>query len=113
MLNNALQLYGYECRAFLEPTEGIDEYMKNNYDVIITDYKMPNMNGVEVLKLIKQLNGRGYVIIYTAYIHERIYSEAMVNGAFDLFIKPVEWDNLMKKLIHINREINCNRGETE
>lgn len=66
----------------------------DNIDVILLDVKMPDMNGIEVLKKIKEKTKNLPVIIMTAFGDSDTAIEAMREGAFDYLTKPLESDQL-------------------
>ncbi|MBN1648318.1 MAG: sigma-54-dependent Fis family transcriptional regulator [Spirochaetales bacterium] len=72
------------------PEEGLELLKKNQIDLVITDYMMPNMNGLDVLKFVRNLNPSIKVVIMTASTD---ISEAVVlmkQGAYDYLLKPIK-----------------------
>jgi len=87
--------------------------LKNRYvDLVITDFRMPGMNGLEVLKQVKDINSEIQVIILTAYGTIEDSVEAMKNGAWDYLSKPVDLDELELKLKKV-AEHNTLKKENE
>lgn len=75
------------------------ELIKNNhFDLILTDIKMPEINGLELLKLITQINPDITVIMMTAYGEIDMVIHAMKNGAYDFITKPFDHDALVVRL---------------
>lgn len=72
-----------------------DEYLA----LIITDINMPGMNGLELLKLIKDRFTSLKVIMVTAYGDDQNYRTAMDYGADDYINKPIEFTNLKEKIL--------------
>ena len=58
-LITALQSNGYRADGFENPRQAIQSYSAHPYDVVITDYKMPDMDGIDVLKTIRAINAKG------------------------------------------------------
>ena len=79
-------------------TQCIDKVRKQYVDVVITDFRMPGMDGLEVLKKVKDINPEIQVILMTAYGTVEDAVEAMKNGAWDYLSKPVDLDELELKL---------------
>lgn len=76
----------------------IELLQEKNYDLIITDLKMPGMNGIEVLKAVKGLQPDVPVIMITGYATVDTAVEAMKNGATDYISKPFTPDQIMEKI---------------
>lgn len=69
-------------------------------DLMLLDWEMQNMNGIEVLKQLRQLNGGDHVpvILCTSYEHPSFIGHAYVHGASGYITKPVTQDKLAAKL---------------
>jgi len=63
-------------------------------DLVIADYDMPEMDGLELLRHVKEAYPRMPFILVTAYSNVKVIREAWANGAFDFFQKPVFVDRL-------------------
>lgn len=93
---------GYNVREFSSATSAL-QHLRDTYpevDIIITDLKMPGMDGLEFLKKIKQINPEIYVLLMTAHASIQTAVEAMKLGAYDYLAKPFNVDEL---LLVINR----------
>ncbi|MEA2103493.1 MAG: sigma-54 dependent transcriptional regulator [Candidatus Cloacimonadota bacterium] len=82
----------------LNGEEGLELFKQNPIDIVITDYRMPRMNGKEVLKKIVKINPLTAVIIITAYSNVDDAVELIKTGAFDYIKKPINLDILLKKV---------------
>lgn len=71
---------------------------KQYLDVVLTDFRMPGMNGLEILRRVKALNPEIQVIIMTAYGSIEDAVTAMHQGAWDYLAKPIDLDELEIKL---------------
>lgn len=93
---------GYLVREFSSATSALQHLIETdaNVDIIITDLKMPEMDGLEFLSKIKQINSDIYVLMMTAHGSIQNAVEAMKLGAFDYLTKPFNVDEL---LLVINR----------
>lgn len=78
----------------------IEQVFGGHFDLLLLDYKMPGMNGIEVLKKVKGINPQIDVIMMTAYGTIETAVDAMKSGALDYITKPIELDELS---ILINR----------
>jgi len=65
------------------------------YDLLLLDYKMPGMNGMDVLKSVKAINPEIDVVIITAHGTIETAVDAMKAGALDYIMKPLEFDELL------------------
>jgi CheY-like chemotaxis protein len=94
--NGEIQIYyafdGYSALELIENLENPEAYL------ILTDINMPEMNGIELLKKIKERYPKSKVIMITAYGDEQNFSMAKKHGADEYFIKPIEFDSLKEKL---------------
>jgi len=82
----------------------IEHLQQKNYGLIITDLKMPGMNGIEVLKAVKALQPDIPVIIITGYASVDTAVEAMRSGASDYISKPFAPDLLLEKVHNALRQ---------
>ena len=100
-LRDTLMNAGYFVEAFENPTLAIENMKHNYYNVVISDIKMPQMNGLELLKYIKSEYPDLNVIIMTAYSSIEAAVDAMKSGAYDYISKPFKMDELLFKLRRI------------
>ncbi|NOY85844.1 MAG: sigma-54-dependent Fis family transcriptional regulator [Deltaproteobacteria bacterium] len=87
-LCRVLEGRGYQVEASESGFGAIEKLQKAPFHIVITDLKMPGMDGIEVLKAIKILQPDVPVIIITGYSTVDTAVEAMKNGAFDYISKP-------------------------
>jgi len=83
---------GYSCVMANNGSEALNHFNKDNFSLIISDIKMPEMNGIELLKRVKATHPNMIVIIMTAYREIDMAMEAMHLGAYDFIIKPADLD---------------------
>ncbi|MGA3208695.1 MAG: sigma-54 dependent transcriptional regulator [Syntrophales bacterium] len=100
MLRDFLVTEGHTVTEAENGDTAIQSILKGHFDMILLDYKMPGMDGMQVLKEVKKINPEIDVIIITAYGTIETAVEAMKAGAIDYITKPVEFDEL---LIHVDR----------
>jgi len=94
------QMGGYNVEDVQNGLEAIEKIEKDVFDLVLTDLKMPEMNGLELLKTIKGIRPEVMVILMTAYGSIETAVEAMKIGANDYITKPVDLNEL---LIHISK----------
>jgi len=68
--------------------EGLAKALAANYDVVVTDLKMPGLSGIEVLKRLNKERPEQVVVVFTGYANVETAREALKNGAFDYIPKP-------------------------
>jgi two-component system, NtrC family, response regulator PilR len=78
---------GYDVRCAANATEALSSCRKHSYDLILTDLKMPKMDGLEFLKAVKDLSPESLVILITAYASGETAVRAMKEGAYDYIEK--------------------------
>jgi len=76
----------------------IESLHERDFDLIVTDLKMPGMNGIEVLKAVKTLQPGAPVIMITGYASVDTAVEAMKNGAVDYIAKPFTPEQFLEKV---------------
>ncbi len=98
--------------------EGLHRVETNEYELVVTDIQMPNMDGLELLKRIKlRPQPQPKVIIMTAHGSERHAVEAIKSGAYDYFRKPFEITEMMAVVrratesLRLNAEVERLSGE--
>ena len=94
VLEYNLQEEGYEVQAASSGEEGLYLFRQTPPDLVIADMKMPGMDGLMVLKSIKEISPEALVIIITAFGTVDVAVEAMKTGAYDYITKPFNRDEL-------------------
>lgn len=90
-----LVVAGYSVDTVLTGPEALGLVRKNHYDFVFTDFKMPDMDGVEVTKAVKHLRPDVDVIMVTGYASIESAVETMKHGAMDYVQKPFAEDELV------------------
>ncbi len=92
----------------------LDLLSKKEYDVVITDYDMPEMNGLELLSSIKEIKIETPVIFYTGQGNEEIAREAFIKGVSDYFTKDLNAFAHKDKILNsIHRAIDIETANRE
>ena len=94
VLTGYLKKKGYQIFAASSGKEGIEITKNEPVDIILSDFKMPELNGIEVLEQVKKMNPEISFVIVTAYGTVENAVKAMRLGAFDYISKPVDLDEL-------------------
>jgi CheY-like chemotaxis protein len=93
-IRRILVVAGYSVDTVETGPEALGLVRKNDYDFVFTDFKMPDMDGVEVTKAVKHLRPDVDVIMITGYASVESAVETMKHGAMDYIQKPFTEDEL-------------------
>ena len=93
-VQEALERAGHTVRAVSNGKDGIEAFRKHGFDAIVTDLKMAPVDGLEVLKTIREESPVTPVIMMTAYATVETAVAALKAGAFDYILKPFTPDEL-------------------
>ncbi len=114
-LGASLEMDGYKIFLAENGKKGLDAVNREDIDLVITDLKMPELSGEELLKKITSANPNIPVIILTGHGSIETAVTAMRNGAFDFLTKPVNLDrlSLLVKRALSNRQLVLKHRELE
>ncbi len=98
MMEAVLTDQGYRVKSFTRPVQAVAEFTAGDYDLIISDIKMPEMDGLEVLQHILNRDPEVPVIMITAYATVEMSIQALRRGAYDMLTKPFEPDELLYRV---------------
>ncbi len=100
LLARSLKKAGYAVEAVVDGAAALDRMIKSYYPVLITDWEMPEMDGVELCKTVRglQLDGYVYVLLLTARDAKEHMVAGLEAGADDYLIKPVYEPELLARL---------------
>lgn len=90
LLSRTLKKEGYRVEAVKDGNDALEKVKKSFFNLLITDLKMPKVDGMNVLEEIKKVNPHIEVIIITGYPSIESATEAMKKGAFDFICKPFD-----------------------
>jgi DNA-binding NtrC family response regulator len=120
MMEQILLDHGYLTRSFTSPRQAVEEFKAAEWDLVISDIKMPGMSGIEVLQAIKAKQNDIPIIMITAYATVEMSIQALRKGAYDMLTKPFEPDELVyrvknalqqRQLFEENRELRAELEE--
>jgi DNA-binding NtrC family response regulator len=108
---------GYEVTTTNNPLEVSKLLQEKPYDVVVTDLKMPLVDGMDLIDIIKKIDAKLPIIIITAYGTLETAEEAVQKGAYDFITKPfrketilitirraLEWKGMQKELAALKKQ---------
>src|SRR5262245_28172866 len=115
LLERTLQLWGYEVTTARDGAEAWKLFLERDFPVVITDWIMPGLDGLELVRKIRASSRPGYVyvILLAAASHRREIVEGMASGADDFVSKPFDRDELRARLRAGERIIGLELALTE
>jgi len=90
MAKLSLEQEGYSVETFLNAEPALKRLQEEKFDVVVTDYKMKGIDGMEVLRTVKELYPATQVIMITAFANLDAAIEALRRDVHDFFPKPVK-----------------------
>lgn len=102
MILDAMELIladlGHEVSTFSEPSAGEKSALDQDYDLILTDLRMPGRNGAEIARSVLQHKPKAKILVITAYPTDHLAAEAIEAGAAGLIKKPFEITKILDYL---------------
>ena len=98
MVQRILTQEGYEVESFTDSTQALERIRNKKFDLVITDLKMENVDGMDILKEVNTLYPEAKVIMLTAYATLDAAIEAIRERIFDFFPKPVKIEDLKRSV---------------
>ena len=101
-----LKEYGYSVTSCKNAKDAINRFQQDKIDVVLTDIKMPQISGIELLKKLRDINTDIPVILMTAYAQIDVAIDGIKHGAFDFIIKPYKLEHLIYSVEKAVRYMN-------
>ena len=101
---------GYEVKAFQDSPKAAAAIRSEKVDLVITDIKMPEMDGLQILQVVREVDEDIPVILMTGYASLDSAVEAVSRGAYDYLLKPVEFAHLQ---LAVNRALEKRRSDLD
>jgi len=93
-LQTLLSKVGYEVTTVEKSEEALKKIKKDHFDLVITDIKMPRVDGLDILKAARRKDEDALVILMTGYASLESAISAINQGAYDYLMKPIEFPEL-------------------
>ena len=101
---------GYEVTTTNNPLEVSKLLQESHYDLVVTDLKMPLVDGIDLIGIVKNIDATMPIIVITAYGTIETAEEAIQKGAYDFITKPFRKETI---LITIKRGLEWKRMQGE
>ena len=90
LMSETLDMWGYHPITAFDGEEALQKFQETPVDLVISDLRLPKMDGVKLLDKVKDLDQNTEVILFTGYPEVTSAIDAMKSGAFDYLVKPVD-----------------------
>jgi two-component system response regulator (stage 0 sporulation protein F) len=110
LFNTILSDEGYDVSLASGGEEALELFKNNPFDLVITDIKMPVMDGLQLLQEIRKMGSKTDVIMVTAYGEVESYLKAMSLGAAEYINKPIRIKELKRIVLKILTEYRARSG---
>jgi len=108
-LSGILEDAGYEVTGVEKGAEALEVIKDGNFNVIIADIKLPDVGGMSILELAKEINPDVAVIIMTGYASIETAVNAVNEGAYAYFVKPINMDEMKTTIVNALRQQRLSR----
>ena len=111
MTVKALEQLGYACTSATDGQDAWDKFIRDGADVVISDWMMPRVDGIELCRRVRAREDRGYTyfIVLTALAEREFRLTGMRAGADDYLAKPLDREELLLRLIAAERVTKLHR----
>lgn len=87
-LRPALEKEGHQVEIFVDPYRALERIAAKEFDIVVTDIRMDEIDGIQVLEKVAARSKRTKVIMITGYATLEVARESLTKGAFDFIAKP-------------------------
>ena len=104
-LKSALEKCGYDVEVFETGQSAIQRLEEQEFDIVVSDVRMEDADGLEVLAAVKKSSSRTKTILITGYATVEVAREALAKGAFDFLAKPFQPKDLRSLIEKAAKEL--------
>lgn len=97
-VSSLFQELGFQVTACQSPREGVKAATDQAFDLVVSDLRMPDMDGAQVTRQIRTVRPNQKILILTAFPADPLASQALEAGAASLMRKPFEIEKILKIL---------------
>lgn len=114
LIRDSLELFfaneGCRLEVSASAEEGLQMVRVRDFDVVITDFRLPGMSGLDFLHLLQELQPAAQKILLTAYMNEEVLAEAFRLGVHEFVEKPIATEDIEEALARIIRRCRLEKG---
>jgi len=104
LLTDIFEQADYVVTSLTDPVEAVDVFRETEYDLVVTDHKMPEMTGAEFMKVIKKIRPEVPVIMVSGYLENDTIRELIGEGVGGVFLKPLNIFSLLERTSELIEE---------
>lgn len=97
LLTDIFEQADYIVSSLEDPTEAIEVFRNTEYDLVVTDFRMPEMSGIEFMKAIKKIKPEVPIIMVSGYLENDTIRELISEGVGGVFLKPLNIFSLLER----------------
>lgn len=97
-LSKRLIKRGFDVSVAYSGLSALEEIKKNDFDLVLLDVLMPEMDGIETLKEIKKIRPETEVVMLTGHASVKVGIDGMKSGAFNYILKPFDLNDLLEEI---------------
>ena len=95
----------------MDGEEALKKMREKHYDIVLTDIRMPNMDGIALIRTLHSINTDARMMVITAYDYFSYAQEALRAGVEDYFLKPIDRHEVEARLEKLTADIQRERGD--
>lgn len=103
-LKQVLEKMGFEIVVETSPIPALEKITQTTFDVVVTDLKMKDMDGMQVLNRVKEVSPGTKVIIITGYAESATAKQAFQSGVYEFIRKPFRLDEIKQVIVRAIEE---------
>src|SRR6185295_10042518 len=97
-LRDVMELEGYDVTEAGSGAEALQKVVTGSFDVILCDFQLPDMTGIDIIHRIRQMNTESQILMMTAHASLDTAVKAIQESVYDFLIKPVDLNYLKRVL---------------
>ncbi len=110
-LKSFIEKDGHRVEAFADPAQAVQRLKEKDFDIVISDIRMEEIDGIRVMEEVLQRSRRTRVIMITGYATLELAREALTKGAFDFIAKPFKVKEIRKTIKKAMESFEQNRPQ--